>query len=837
MTTARRRQDMPKAYEPHRAEGEMYRLWEASGAFTPQIDWSREPFTIIMPPPNVTGELHLGHALTATIEDVLIRWHRMLGDPTLWLPGVDHAAIAVQNVVERELAKEGLTRHDLGREGFLERVWEWVGTYRNVITDQHKRLGVSADWSRERFTMDAGPQKAVRTTFVNLYNDGLIYRGERITNWCPRCNTALSDLEVEHAAEASSLWYVRYPLLDDAGQPTSEYLTIATTRPETMVADVAVAVNPHDDRYGRFVGRQVLLPLMNRPIPVIADEAVQTEFGTGALKITPGHDPVDFEIGERHDLPTISAIDLNGVLNAEAGPFEGMDRDRAREKIVERLREEGYLARVEPYEHAVGHCHRCGTVVEPLITPQWWLRIEPLAEPALAAVREGRIRFVPERFERTYTNWMENIHDWCLSRQLWWGHRIPVWYCEACEQLTVTVDDPRTCAHCGGSAIYQDPDTFDTWFSSGLWPHSTLGWPDDTDDLRYFYPTSVMETGYDIIFFWVARMIMLSLYNMNGEVPFRVVYLHGLVRDEAGRKMSKTLGNVVNPLALVERFGADALRYTLATSSTPGNDMRLSESRLADGRNFANKLWNAARFVISSLPEGFEMTRPIPGTGRSVDDLWILSRLNAVTASVNQLLRDFQLGEAGRQVYEFLWGEYCDWYIEIAKVRLRQGDQTPLSVLIHVIESGLRLLHPYMPFVTEAIWQELRPELPDADGDTLMTQRYPEANAAWQDERAEATLQLTMDIVRAIRNARAEHGVEAARWVEAYIIAGDRLAELEPLAGAIEALARARPLHFVAQASEAPRDNIVTGVLNDAEVVLPLAGLFDQDAERARLAK
>ncbi len=840
MTTAGQRQEMPKAYDPHEVEARLYRMWEESGAFAPRAsaEPGREPFTIIMPPPNVTGDLHLGHALTATVEDILVRWHRMLGDPTLWLPGVDHAAIAVQNVVEKELAKQGLSRHDLGREAFLERVWEWIAEYRPRITNQHKRLGVSCDWSRERFTMDPGPRLAVRTTFVNLYRDGLIYRGARITNWCPRCHTALSDLEVEHEPVQSNLWHVRYPIIEAGGQPGERHIVIATTRPETMVADVAVAVNPADPRYAGLAGAMVLLPLMNRPIPIVADDAVAIDFGTGALKITPGHDPLDFEIGERHGLPSISAIGLDGRLNGEAGPFAGMERDAARGAIVEQLRAGGYLERIDPHEHSVGHCQRCRTVVEPLVTEQWWVRIAPLAEPALRAVRDGEIAFVPARFERQYSHWMENIRDWCVSRQIWWGHRIPVWYCDACPELTVAIDDPAACAHCGAATIRQDEDTFDTWFSSGLWPHSTLGWPGDTDDLRTFYPTSVMETGYDIIFFWVARMIMLSLYNMKGAVPFRTVYLHGLVRDEQGRKMSKSIGNVIDPLQIIDRFGADALRFTLATGGTPGNDMRLSESRLADGRNFANKLWNAARFVLTSLGEDYRHEPPRPGDpALAVEDRWLLSQLDTLVAGTGKLLHEFQLGEAGRQTYEFLWGDYCDWYIEMAKVRLRAGDPSPLPILVHVLETGLRLLHPFMPFVTEAIWQNLRPELAGAEGDLLMTQPYPAADPRWHDDDAQRTLALAMDVVRAIRNARAEHGVEAARWVEAYVIAGDRLASLDPLTGTLAALSRSRPLRLVREPGDAPREGIVAGVLNEAQIVLPLAGLFDPGAERARLEK
>ena len=598
-----RNEEMAKAYDPSKVEGPLYEMWLKGGYFRAYIDPEKEPFCIIMPPPNVTGELHLGHALTATIEDCLIRWHRMLGDPTLWLPGVDHAGIATQNVVEKQLAKEGLSRHDLGREQFVERVWQWVRKYRSVIAHQHARLGASCDWDREVFTMDEGPQLAVRTTFAKLYNDGLIYRGERIINWCPRCQTALSDLEVEHEEVEGSLWYVRYPLLDKAGNMTDEYVVIATTRPETIVADVAVAVNPSVERWKKIVGRKALLTIIERQIPIIADEAVDPEFGTGALKITPGHDPVDFEIGQRHGLSAIVAVAGDGTMNAEAGPYEGMDRFECRKIIVADLERLGLIEKVEPHRHSIGHCERCGTIVEPMLSKQWFVRMEPLARPAIDAVKDGRIRMVPRRFERVYYHWMENIRDWCISRQLWWGHRIPVWRCKSCGDEDAFVVDPGECAKCGSKELEQDPDVLDTWFSSGLWPHSTLGWPKETEELRYWYPTSVLETGYDILFFWVARMIMMGLYNMS-EVPFRHVYLHGLIRDAQGRKMTKSLGNVVDPLEAIDKYGCDALRFTLATGGAPGNDFRLSDERLESARNFANKIWNASRFVVSNLEEG-----------------------------------------------------------------------------------------------------------------------------------------------------------------------------------------------------------------------------------------
>jgi valyl-tRNA synthetase len=831
---------LAKAYSPAAVEQELYRFWESAGFFTPEIDPARQPFTIIMPPPNVSGDLHLGSVIFVTLEDILTRWHRMRQEPSLWLPGEDHAAIATQNVVERELAQKGLTRQDIGREAFAKRAREWMEQYRGKIRDQLKRLGASCDWTRECFTLDPGPAKAVRTTFVNLYNEGLIYRGERIINWCPRCQTAISDLEVEYHEAQDHLWYVRYPLLGDTGQPSGDYITIATTRPETIVADVAVAVNPNDERYKGTVGRTALLPVMERRIPVVADEAVDPAFGTGALKITPGHDAVDFEVGQRHGLETITAINLDATMSEAAGPYKGMDRFECRNAIEADLEKGDYLVKVEPYTHSVGHCQRCHTLVEPLVSKQWFLRMEPLAKPAIEAVTGGRIRFVPERFTKIYLNWMENIRDWCISRQLWLGHPIPVWYCRDCDGLTVTVGDPDVCQHCGSSDIERDPDVLDTWFSSALWPHSTLGWPEDTEDLRYFYPTSVMETGYDIIFFWVARMIMMGLYNMK-EIPFHTVYLHGLVRDERGEKISKskvtTKHRIPSPVEAIETYGADALRYALATGGAPGNDMRVSEQRLEAGRNFANKLWNAARFVIGRL-EGRKVERPSLENRESMalEDRWIMSRLNAVVASVDQLLNDFQLGEAGRQAHDFLWGEYCDWYLEMAKVRVQRGDDSPLPVLAHVLDQAVRLLHPHMPFVTEAAWRALSPHLAERDAEALIVAPFPQSDVRWLDAESEAKAETVIDVIRAIRNTRAEKGVEPARFVEAYVLTADDARQaVDESREAIVALSRAKPLHIVATAGEAPSEGVVTAVLRDAQVVLPMAGLFDVEAERQRL--
>jgi valyl-tRNA synthetase len=832
--------DMPKAYDPHAVEAALYQMWMDKGYFRPRENPDREPFCIIMPPPNVTGELHLGHALTATVEDTLIRWHRMLGDPTLWLPGVDHAGIATQNVVEKQIAKEGVSRHDLGREQFVERVWKWVGQIRTRIVLQHMRLGVSCDWSREVFTMDDGPQRAVRETFTRLYNDGLIYKGERIINWCPRCMTAISDLEVEHEETQGHLWCVRYPLLDDGGHPTEEYVTVATTRPETIVGDVAVAVNPDDPRWKAIIGREALLPIIERHIPIVADEAVETEFGTGAVKVTPGHDPTDFEIGARHGLPIIVAMNPDATMNAEAGPYNGLDRFETRDLIVKDFERLGLLEKTEDHTLSVGHCERCDTIVEPLVSKQWFVKMQPLAEKAIEVVKDGRIQIIPRRFERVYMHWMENIRDWCISRQLWWGHRIPVWYCENGDAVAA-VDDPATCPKCGSAKLEQDPDVLDTWFSSGLWPFSTLGWPEETPDLKYWYPTSVLETGYDILFFWVARMIMLGLYDM-GDVPFRHVYLHGLIRDSQGRKMTKSRGNVVDPLSLTDKYGTDAVRYTLATSGTPGNDFRLFDEKLEAARNFANKIWNASRFVIQSM-EGERVSLPGDDSLRSaaarkdwpLEDRWIVSRTLATAAEVNKLLGDFQLNEAGRMLYDFLWSEYCDWYLEMAKVRLKDGDKSPLPILAYVLQSSLRLLHPIMPFVSEYIWQHLRDHV-DGLEEALIIAAYPLGEGE-TDAIAEADAALLIDVVRAIRNIRAERGVDPGRTVEAYVACDGSSAVLEAGRSLVEMLARVRPLHVVANVSEAPADQVATAVLAHAQVVLPLAGLIDLAAERERTTK
>ena len=835
---------IPKTYEPQQVERRIYDFWMDGGFFRAEIDPSRKPFVIIMPPPNVTGELHVGHALTAAIEDALTRWHRMREEPTLWLPGSDHAGIATQVVVERQLAEEGLDRHEMGRDQFLERVWEWVRLYGRRISEQHQRLGASCDWSRERFTMDPGPSKAVRSTFVNLHKKGLIYRGERLINWCPRCRTALSDLEVEHIQVQGHFWYMRYPHGDGDG-----HVTVATTRPETYLGDTAVAVNPNDPRFKGLVGRMVVLPIVGRRIPVIADEAVDPQFGTGSVKVTPAHDPTDFEIGQRHGLEFINIMNLDGTINERGGPFQGQDRFVARQAIVEELERQGLLERIEPHVHSVGHCQRCDTVVEPLVSKQWFVRVGSHGEPdsiagrAYSAVAGGDIEIIPQRFTKVYLNWLENIRDWCISRQLWWGHRIPVWYCSGCGRETVSLEDPAACQACGSRDIEQDPDVLDTWFSSALWPHSTLGWPEDTEDLRYFYPTAVMETGYDILFFWVARMVMMGLEN-TGQVPFRSIYLHGLIRDERGEKMSKVRGNVVNPLDAIDRYGADALRFALSTGTSPGNDSRITTGKLESSRNFANKLWNASRYVLMAVDQagGFDPALPADLT---LEDRWVLSRLNRTIARVGQLLEDFQLGEAQREIYDFLWNEYADWYIEMAKIRLREGatgadGPPPLPVLMHVLERTLRLLHPFMPFVTEEIWQSVAQRLPrdPSRPRSIMVSPYPSPDASRYDDRAEEEMGLLIDVITAIRNARAELRVEPSRQVEAIIDAGAYRPLIEGRVEQIQRLARAYPIGVYGDGTPAPTpDRAHVAVLGRLRVIVPMAGLADLSAERRRVEK
>lgn len=833
--------ELPKTYNPQKVESRLYQFWLEKGYFTPRMDPDKKPFVIIMPPPNVTGELHVGHTLTMTLEDIMTRWHRMKGEPTLWLPGVDHAGIATQVVVEKQLTKEGLSRYDLGRENFIERVWQWVNEYRHTITNQNMRIGSSCDWSRERFTLDEGPSRAVRTTFVHLYNKGLIYRGERIINWCPRCHTALSDLEVEHGEIQGRLYYIRYPLEQKADAPG--FITVATTRPETMLGDTAVAVNPHDKRFQDLVGKIAILPILHRAIPIIADDAVDPSFGTGAVKVTPAHDPIDFEIARRQDLAAINILNLDATMNQNAGPYQGLDCSACRRSIIERLEKEGLLIKTEPYLHSVGHCTRCQTTVEPIISKQWFVQMAPLAQPAIQAVLDGRVTIIPQHFTKVYLDWMENIRDWCISRQLWWGHRIPAWYCRDCNHITVSIGDPQVCAACESANIFQDPDVLDTWFSSALWPHSALGWPDDTEDLRYYYPTTVMETGYDILFFWVARMIMMGLEN-TGEVPFGTVYLNGLVRDERGMKISKSKleDNAIDPLDTIEKYGADALRFALTTGNSPGTDLRLSTQKLEAGRNFANKLWNAARFVMRSLDAAPELT-PSPPHQLPAQDRWIVSRLNRLVINVNQLMTDFQFGEAERQIHDFTWGEFCDWYIEIAKTRLTPSSQqtpSPLPTLAPVLETILRLLHPFMPFITEEIWQALTPYLPQdrQRPPSIMIAPYPSPTEGAIDIDAEREMEMTIEIIRAIRNARAQFRIEPARWMAAQVYAADNKPALDSQLPVIETLARVRPLTILAQRpTEIERGNTLVLVLKYTEVILPVGTVIDITAEKQRLEK
>ncbi len=839
MTTNRKTvSNIPKAYEPAAYETGIYKMWSDGGFFAPDTGSDKTPFVIVMPPPNVTGALHMGHALTTALEDLMTRWHRMLGDPTLFLPGADHAGIATQVVVERELAKEGTTRHDLGREKFLEKVWDWVDRYGDRINVQLERLGASCDWSRRAFTLDFGPSRAVRQTFLNLYEQGLLYRGERIINWCPSCATALSELEVKYSEEDGALYHIRYLLEDGSGG-----LVIATTRPETLLGDTAVALNPDDPRFSAFIGKTAVLPILGRKIPVIGDEAVETEFGTGALKVTPGHDPTDFEIGARHGLETINIMNLDGSLNENAGPFAGQDRFAARKAVIERLELEGLMVEIEPYRHSVGHCDRSGDVVEPLVSLQWFVKAATLAEPAMEAVREGAIKIVPERFEKVYFNWMENIRDWCVSRQLWWGHRIPVWYCGDCEEVIVAVDDPTACPKCRSENLQQDPDVLDTWFSSGLWTHSTLGWPEETDDLARFYSGTVMETGYDILFFWVARMIMLGMFNNGGRIPFSTVYLHGLILDPAGKKMSKTKGNVTDPLDLADAYGTDALRFALTTGNAPGNDMRLNKQKLEWARNFANKVWNSARFVMMNMDQHQNALsdwslKPSP---EHREDRWILSRLSRVADEVNSNMENFQFGDAQKTLHDFIWNEYCDWYIEMAKVRIRSGDLTPLPVLAHVLERMLRLLHPFMPFVTETVWQQLTSKLPQdaqerigGEDRALIVARYPTADDGTVDEGAEREIEAVVELVRAVRNLRAEFRIQSDKRIQATVSAPHAGDVMNEEAAAIGALAMIEPLSF---GRDGEAEDSASLVLEHSTVTVPLAGVVDLGAEVKRLAE
>ncbi|MBQ0066933.1 MAG: valine--tRNA ligase, partial [Phascolarctobacterium sp.] len=733
--------NIPKTYDPAAVEKKWYKVWEDKGYFHAEVEKGKEPFTIVIPPPNITGQLHMGHALDNTLQDILIRWHRMMGHNTLWMPGYDHAGLATQIKVEEVIKKEeGKTRYDLGREEFLKRVWVWKEQYGDRIINQLKCLGVSCDWERKRFTMDEGCSRAVREVFCTLYEKGLIYKGTRITNWCVNCNTALSDIEVEHKDDAGHFWHIKYPIVGENGK----YLEIATTRPETLLGDTAVAVNPDDDRYTNLVGKKLLLPLVNREIPIIADSYVDKEFGTGAVKVTPAHDPNDYEMGLRHKLQNIVVIGMDGKMTKDAGEkYAGMDRYECRKVLCEDLEKGGFLVKVVEHTHAVGHCQRCGHVVEPLVSTQWFVKMEPLVKAAVDCVNDGRCQFVPERFTKTYTGWMDNIRDWCISRQIWWGHRIPVWYCDDCGEMSASRTDLTKCPKCGGTHIHQDEDALDTWFSSALWPFSTMGWPDKTPELQQFYPTSVLVTGYDIIFFWVARMLIMGMEFMK-DIPFEKVFIHGLVRDSQGRKMSKSLGNGIDPLEVVEKYGADTLRFMLITGNTPGNDMRFYWERVESTRNFANKIWNASRFALMNM-EGYSAEAKLAPLNLS--DKWILSRLQHTAADVTKMLEKFELGEAGRMIYDFIWGEVCDWYIELAKPRLygHEGDEpraTAQHVLAEVLTGAMKLLHPFMPFITEEIYQCLPHE-----GETIMLAQWPVADKNKIDESAEKLMGAIMETI------------------------------------------------------------------------------------------
>ncbi|MFY9140301.1 MAG: valine--tRNA ligase [Thermacetogeniaceae bacterium] len=823
---------IPKTYDPHQVEEKWYSYWMRKNYFHTEPEKGGEPFCIVIPPPNVTGNLHLGHALNNTIQDVLIRWRRMQGFNTLWMPGTDHAGIATQARVEEQLAKEGLSKYDLGREKFLERVWAWKEQYGGEIIKQLKRLGASCDWERERFTMDEGCSRAVREVFKRLYEKGLIYKGKYIINWCPKCQTTISDIEVEHQDEESKLYYVNYPAADGG-----DGITVATTRPETMMGDTGVAVHPDDERYKHLIGKKVILPLMNREIPVVADEAVDPSFGTGAVKITPAHDPADFEMGLRHNLPEIFVIGKDGVLTEEAGKYAGMTREEARSQVVEDLSKLGLLVKVEDHSHAVGHCYRCNTTIEPLVSEQWFVRMKPLAEPAMQVVKDGRIRFVPERFTKIYLNWLENIRDWCISRQLWWGHRIPVWYCRDCGEMICAVDEPQQCTKCGSDKLEQDPDVLDTWFSSALWPFSTMGWPEKTKELDFYYPTSVLVTGRDIIFFWVARMIFMGLEFMK-DVPFHEVFIHGLILDALGRKMSKSLRNGIDPLEVIDKYGADTLRFTLLTGNTPGNDLRFYWEKVEGIRNFANKVWNASRFAMMNLDD-YQLQDAVDLQNREqleLADRWILSRLNKTLEAVTDNLNNYELGEAARILNEFIWNEICDWYIELIKPRLYgkespEGRRAAQTVLHHVLTTALEMLHPFMPFLTEEIWQHLPHR-----GESIMIAPWPVVKPEQFDQDSEKQMEFLMEATRGIRNMRGEMKIHPSKMVRCVVVASpDDRRILEENKAYMELLANCE-LEIEDPGYPKPKQALST-VVYGTEIYLPLSGLVDLDKEIARLEK
>ena len=816
--------DIAKTYNPAEVEDRIYDFWVKGNYFHAEVDQNKKPYTIVIPPPNITGQLHMGHALDNTLQDILIRFRRMQGYSALWMPGTDHASIATEAKIVEAMKAEGLTKEDIGREEFLNRAWAWRDKFGSRIISQLKKLGSSCDWERERFTLDEGCSKAVKEVFVRLYQKGLIYRGERIINWCPHCKTSISDAEVTYEEKEGSFWHLRYPLTDGSG-----YVELATTRPETMMGDTAVAVHPDDERYKDIIGKTVTLPIMNREIPVVADEYVEMDFGTGVVKITPAHDPNDFEVGLRHNLPVINIMTDQAVINEQGGKYCGMDRYTARKAVVKDLEEGGFLVKVEPMKHNVGSCYRCNSVVEPRVSKQWFVKMEPLAKPAIDTVKNGEIKLIPARFEKTYYNWMENIKDWCISRQLWWGHRIPAWYCADCGEVIVSKTDTYTCPKCGSKNVSQDEDTLDTWFSSALWPFSTLGWPEENLDLKYFYPTSTLVTGYDIIFFWVARMIFSGL-EYTGKAPFNTVLFHGIVRDDQGRKMSKSLGNGIDPLEEIDKYGADALRFTLATGNTPGNDMRYSSDRVSASRNFANKIWNAARFLLMNLSDN----QPAPHIpdNLSIEDKWILSKFNRLVRDVTDNLDKFELGLAVAKLYDFIWDVFCDWYIELAKTKLGSGDEetakTARAVLVYVFSETLKLLHPFMPFITEEIWQAL-----PHSGESIMVSKWPEYSEDLAFETEEENFQIIMDAIRAIRNRRNEMNVPPSKKAKVVIVS-DRAELFESCVSFIERLAYAS--EALCDDNYNP-DGAVTIVTNAATIYIPMKELMDFSKELERLEK
>jgi len=816
--------ELSKVYEPKEAEARIYEMWEKGGAFKGVRDPDKKPFTIVMPPPNVTGQLHMGHAMDATMQDILIRYKRMKGFAALWVPGTDHAGIATQIKVEEALRQEGISRYDLGREKFLERVWDWKNKYGDRIVDQQKQLGASCDWERSRFTMDEGCSKAVREVFVSLYEKELIYKGSRIINWCPHCTTALSDAEVEYKDKPGFLWHLRYPLTDGSG-----YVTVATTRPETMLGDTGVAVNPNDERYKHIVGKTCMLPLMNREIPIVEDEYCDMEFGTGCVKMTPAHDPNDFEVGLRHNLEVIRVLDDNGKINELGGKYQGLDRYEARKVIVSDLEALGLVEKIEEHQHNVGTCYRCATDVEPIISAQWFVKMQPLAKEAIRVVEDGETKFVPDRFSKIYTNWMENVRDWCISRQLWWGHQIPAWYCADCGHITVSREDPTRCEKCGSTNITRDEDVLDTWFSSALWPFSTLGWPEKTLDLDYFYPTDVLVTAYDIIFFWVARMIFSGCEHTK-KAPFHTVFIHGLIRDDKGRKMSKSLGNGIDPLEMIDKYGCDALRFNLVTGNSPGNDMRFYAERCESMRNFANKIWNASRFVMMNLTiDKCELPKKL-----ETEDKWILSKLNRVISEVTDNMDSFELGVAAQKVSDFIWDSYCDWYIELTKPRLNGDDEeskiNAQKVLLYVLTEMMKLLHPFMPFISEEIWQAL-PHY----GDMLITAAYPEYSESLNFPKDEQDFETLMEAIKAIRSRRAEMNVPPSRKAH-LIIVTDKGEIFENGKAFLMKLAYASEV-TVAQNSSNDIEGMVSVVTGQAKMFIPMADLVDLNKERERIEK